>query len=108
MPGQHNGSNGGERTYGQNFKKFGLDLNLFVSLASGLAVIAFCLIDIINLERVLELLTAVQDFITARLDWIFITASNFIVLACVYIAFYRLGSVRIGGARCEKEFGNFA
>jgi len=110
VPGQENNLSGEPRGQisARNFKKYGFDLNLFVSLSSGIVIILFCLYAVSNLERAFALSLAVQEFITANLDWVFILSSNFIVLTCLYLAFSKLGRVRIGGAHCEKEFTNFS
>lgn len=92
----------------RNFKKFGLDLNLLVSLGSGLLVLLFCGYAFLDLERAYRQSVQVHELIITNLDWVFILASNFVVVACLYLAFSRLGKVKIGGVHSEKEFGNFA
>ena len=92
----------------RNFKKFGLDLNPIVSFISGAFILLICLYALLNLEQAYQFSIYIQDLIATQLDWVFIISSNFIVIICIYLAFSKLGSVRIGGVNCEKEFGNFA
>ncbi len=97
-----------EGTTCRNFKRFGLDINPVVSLVAGLLILSFCLYAFLNLERAYGQSVFLHDFITANLSWVFIISSNFIVAICLYFAFSRLGSVRIGGVNSTKEFSNFA
>lgn len=97
-----------DKIEGRNFKKFGLDMNPIVFFVSGGFILAICLYALLNLEQAYEFAILVQEIIARRLDWVFLLSSNFIVIVCIFLALSRLGTVRIGGVNCEKEFSNFA
>jgi len=97
-----------ETVYGRNFNRFGLNLNPIVSFASGAFIIIFSLYAILNLEHAHNMFNQINEFIVTNFDWVFIMSSNFFILVCLYLALSRLGSVRIGGVKCEPEFSNFA
>jgi len=97
-----------EVLYGNNFNKFGFNLNPVVSLASAAFVLIFALYALLNLEHAHNMFMFINDLIVTNFDWVFIISSNFFILVCIYLAVSRLGSVRIGGVKCEPEFSNFA
>lgn len=97
-----------ENLHQRNITKYGLNLNPVVSLASAALLIVFCVYALINLEHVNLLFQQAYDFIVTNFDWVFIIASNFFILVCLYLALTRLGKVRIGGIDCKPEFSNFA
>ncbi|WXR61534.1 BCCT family transporter [Peptostreptococcaceae bacterium AGR-M142] len=97
-----------EKLYSRNFKKYGLDLNLTVTLGSAFIIIAFSLFALFNLQEANIIFSRVKDGITSRFDWLFILASNFFILVCLFLAFSKFGRVRIGGIDSQPEFTNFA
>ncbi|ACB84587.1 BCCT family transporter [Natranaerobius thermophilus] len=97
-----------ELLFSRNTKKFGFDLNPVVSLGAGIIIIIFSAFALINLERANILVNSVNEIIVTNFDWIFILSSSFFILICIYIAFSKLGKVKIGGLNAEREFSNFA
>ncbi|TCT16094.1 choline/glycine/proline betaine transport protein/BCCT family betaine/carnitine transporter [Natranaerovirga pectinivora] len=96
-----------EKLYKRNFTKFGLDMNLNVSLGAGLLILIFSLYALFNLEHANEMFFLVQDTIITNFDWVFILSSNFFIIVCIFLAFSKLGTVRLGGTDSETEFSNF-
>ena len=92
----------------RNFKKLGLDMNPVVFLASGAFILIFCIYALFNLEQAYHLSELFREFIATNLNWVFIISSNFIVIVCLYLALSKLGTVKIGGVDCKKEFDDFA
>jgi len=92
----------------RNFKKFGFDFNPVVSISAGAFIVVFSLYALLYLDHAFTMFILIRDSIVLYFDWVFILSSNFIVIVCLFLALSRLGTVRIGGASCEKEFSNFA
>ncbi|SHJ98278.1 choline/glycine/proline betaine transport protein [Anaerobranca californiensis DSM 14826] len=97
-----------QKLFSRNFTKLGLDLNPVVSLAVGIFVLIFSLYALINISHAQVVFEKVRDFIITNFDWTFILASNFFIIISLYMAFSKLGSVKIGGVHSETEFSNFA
>ncbi|OWZ82824.1 BCCT family transporter [Natranaerobius trueperi] len=97
-----------KQLFSRNITKYGFDLNPAVSFSAGLIIIVFSLFALLNLELANEYVNIINDYIVTSFDWIFILSSSFYIVICLYIAFSRLGNVRIGGIYSEPEFSNFA
>lgn len=94
--------------YQRNFTKFGLDLNPLVSIASGLFILIFAGYALFNIDHAQELFNQIYEMIINRWDWLFLMGSNFFIGVCLYLAFSKLGNVRIGGMYAKAEFSTFA
>lgn len=97
-----------EKLYSRNFTKYGLDMNPVVSLSAGFFVAVFCLYAIFNLEHANEMFSQIKDTIISKGNWVFILTSNLFIAVCLFLAFSKLGKVRIGGVNSKPEFSNFA
>ncbi len=83
-------------------------MNPVVSLGAGIIVLLFSVYALLNLQQANEVFSNVKDFIVGNFDWLFILSSNFFIGVSLFLAFSRLGSVRIGGVDAKPEFSNFA
>ncbi len=97
-----------EKIFPRNFTRFGLELNAIVSFASGFFVVVFSLFALFNLDLASRLFEYINVIIVTNFDWVFILSSNLFILACLFLALSRLGTVRIGGVYAQVEFSNFA
>ncbi|QTL99931.1 BCCT family transporter [Iocasia frigidifontis] len=97
-----------EKLHSRNFKRWGLDMNPVVSLGAGIIVLLFSAFAFFNLEQANKIFELVNSVIVTNFDWLFILSSSLFIGICLYLAFSRLGSVRIGGVKAEPEFSNFA
>ncbi len=97
-----------EKLYSRNFKGFGMDMNPVVSLGAGLIVLIFSAFALFNLEQANAVFVSVKSAIVGNFDWLFILSSNFFIGVSLFIAFSKLGKVRIGGVNARPEFSNFA
>lgn len=97
-----------EKLYSRNFKGWGMDMNPSVSLGAGFIVLFFSLFALFNLEQANAIFVSVKSAIVSNFDWLFILSSNFFIGVSLFIAFSKLGKVRIGGVDAEPEFSNFA
>ncbi|WP_070000088.1 BCCT family transporter [Cellulosilyticum sp. I15G10I2] len=97
-----------EKLYSRNFNKFGFDLNPVVSIVSGVFILIFSLYALLDLDRATDMFENIKEIIITQCDWVFILSSNFFIIVCLFLAFSKLGNVRIGGIESESEFSNFA
>ncbi|MFW6390039.1 MAG: BCCT family transporter [Halanaerobiales bacterium] len=97
-----------EKLHSRNFKKWGLDMNPVVSLGAGIIVLLFSAFAFFNLEQANKIFELLNSSIVSNFDWLFILSSSLFIFISLYLAFSRLGSVRIGGLEAEPEFSNFA
>jgi choline/carnitine/betaine transport len=103
-----------EKLYSRNFKKFGMDMNPVVSIVSGLVILILSVYAFISQRGLFGLRPAnvvfsqFRNAIVSHGDWVFILSSNFFIILCLYLAFSRLGNVRIGGVSSKPDFSNFA
>lgn len=97
-----------EKLHSRNIKGFGMDMNPVVSLGAGFVILLFSTFALFNLEQANTVFLAVKDGIVKNFDWLFILSSNFFIGVSLFIAFSKLGKVRIGGVNAKPEFSNFA
>lgn len=97
-----------EKLYRRNFTRYGLDMNPMVSIGSGLIILIFSGFALFNLEKANAVFLSVQEAIVSNFDWLFILSSNFFIGIALFMAFSRLGSVRIGGVEAEPEYSSFS
>ncbi len=103
-----------EKLYSRNFKKWGFDLNPFVSFIAGGLILLLTIYAFISnlgwfgLAPAIEVFERMTMFIVDYFDWVFIFTTNFFIILAIYLAFSRLGRVRIGGLKSKPEFTNFA
>lgn len=97
-----------EKLHSRNFTKFGLDMNPVVAISAGLFILLFSGYALFNLEHANQVFESVKNTIISKGDWLFILSSNFFILVCLFLAFSKLGDVKIGGLNAESEFSNFS
>jgi len=103
-----------EKLYSRNTHKFGVDLNPVVSIST-IALIALLSIYVVisqqgwfGLNPAIDTFNKMTNAIISGADWVFIFASNFFIVLALYLAFSKLGRIRIGGLTAKPEFTNFA
>ncbi len=103
-----------KKLYERNFNKWGFDLNLFVSIGT---IVMVCLLglysvlanaQVFGLAPANEVLSRVRESVVSNADWLFILIVNSFILLCIFLAFSKLGRVRLGGMKARPEFSNFA
>ena len=103
-----------DKLYSRNTHRFGVDLNPVVSLTTIGIILLLSLYVFISQQGWFGLSPAIEVFntMTAAIirgaDWVFILASNFFIVLALYLAFSKLGRIRIGGLTAKPEFTNFA
>lgn len=94
--------------HSRNFEKWGLDMNPIVSIGSGLIILVFCILSLVNLDATQGILEQIKNAILSRFDWLFILSSNMFLIICLILAFSKFGNVRLGGVDATPRFSNFA
>jgi choline/glycine/proline betaine transport protein len=92
----------------RNFTSKGFDFHPEVFLVSGGLVLLFVLFTLLFQEPAESAFGAVQSFISGTLGWFMIMAVTFFLLFTIYVAFSKLGHVRLGGPAARPEFPTFA
>lgn len=87
-----------------NLGPFGLDIHNRVFAISGLGVIAFVVLTLAFQNHVEPLFSGLRGWLTAHLDWFFISAGNIFVLLCLFLIVSPLGKVRLGGTEAKPDY----
>jgi BCCT family betaine/carnitine transporter len=83
---------------------FGLDIHNRVFLISALTVILFVVLTISFKQQAEPVFSSMRGWLTANLDWFFISAANVFVLLCLALIVSPLGKVRLGGTEATPDF----
>jgi choline/glycine/proline betaine transport protein len=86
----------------------GFDFHPEVFLVSGGLILLFVLFTLLFKEPATSAFGAVQAFVSGTLGWFLILSVSFFLLFTIYIAFSKLGHVRLGGPDARPEFPTFA
>ena len=86
----------------------GFDFHPEVFLVSGGLILLFVLFTLIFQAPAEAAFGQVQAFIAGSMGWFMVLAVTFFLIFTVYIAFSKLGQVRLGGPNARPEFPTFA
>nr|WP_228041192.1 BCCT family transporter [Nodosilinea sp. LEGE 07088] len=92
----------------RNITLKGFDFHPEVFLVSGGLILLFVLFTLIFQDPAASAFGAIQSFIAGTLGWFLILSVSFFLLFTIYIAFSKLGNVRLGGPDARPEFPTFA
>ncbi len=84
---------------------FGLDIHNPVFVISGLAIVAFVFLTLAFQNDVEPIFNGLRGWLTATLDWFFLSAADVFVILCLVLIVTPYGSVRIGGADATPDYG---
>lgn len=87
-----------------NVGPFGLDIHNRVFAISGLLVVAFVVLTLAFQSQVEPLFSGMRSWLTANLDWFFLSAGNIFVLVCLGVVLSPLGRVRLGGTEATPDY----
>ncbi|MGJ8545488.1 MAG: BCCT family transporter [Sulfitobacter sp.] len=82
-----------------------IDIHNPVFLIAGLAIVAFVIGAMVVPDRATDLFTAMRNFVTGNFSWFFILGGNIFVAFCLLLIITPLGSVRLGGADAQPDYG---
>lgn len=92
----------------RNLTTRGFDFHPEVFLVSGGLILLFVLFTLIFQDPAASAFGAIQAFIAGTLGWFLILTVSFFLIFTIYIAFSKLGNVRLGGPDARPEFPTFA
>jgi len=88
-----------------NVQVLGLDFHNPVFIVSALLAVAVVIGTLLFLEQAAVLFAEIRAWITVTFDWFFMIAANIIVVFCFWVAWSKLGRVRLGGRDAEPRYG---
>lgn len=97
-----------EKLYSRNFTKFGLDMNLFVSVVSAILVLSFIIITIIKPNVSAAFFSGANDFLNRNFNWLYVITINGCFIFLLYMGFSKFGKIRLGGYTSKPEYGDIA
>lgn len=83
---------------------FNLDIHNPVFAFSGATVVLFTILTLVFGDSVAPLFESLRDWLTATLDWFFLSAANIFVILCLALIVSPLGRVRIGGTDATPDY----
>lgn len=92
----------------RNFTRFGLDLNITVSLLSASILFIFSVYSFLNLEKAGIQMNNFKALIIDKFDSVFIFSANFYIVALLILAFSKAGKIRLGGEHAKPQFSKFS
>ncbi len=90
------------------FTKFGLDVNLFVTIVTALIVIAFSVFTILKPNISAEFFSGLNATINENFNWLYVITINAAFVFLLFIGFSKFGNIRLGGYTSKPEFSNLS
>ncbi|MBQ2261367.1 MAG: BCCT family transporter [Loktanella sp.] len=82
-----------------------LDLHKIVFSVSAISIMVFTFLTLAFQNQAEPLFVGLRDWLTANLDWFFLSAGNIFVLVCLGLVVSPLGRVRLGGPDATPDYG---
>ena len=92
----------------RNITGKGFDFHPEVFLVSGSLILLFVVFTLLFREPAETAFGTVQSFIAGSLGWFFILSVSLFLIFTIFLAFSKLGQVRLGGPDAKPEFPTFA
>lgn len=92
-----------EKLYSRNFTKFGLDMNLFVSVVSAILVLSFIIITIIKPNVSAAFFSGANDFLNRNFNWLYVITINGCFIFLLYMGFSKFGKIRLGDIHLNQN-----
>lgn len=99
---------GEEKLRAKNFTKFGLDMNIFVSLVTAVLVLAFVIFTIAQPTLAADFFEGLNRSLNERFNWLFVLTVNAALLFLVYLGFSRYGKIRLGGYTARPAYSDMS
>lgn len=97
-----------ERLYSKNYTKFGLDMNIFVSLVTALLVLGFIIFTIVKPNVSAKFFSEVNSIFNKRFNWLYVITINSAFIFLIFIGISKFGNIKLGGYTSKPEYGNMA
>ncbi|MEH6774390.1 MAG: BCCT family transporter, partial [Cereibacter changlensis] len=82
---------------------FELDIHNVVFSVSAIGIMAFTLLTLMFQTTLEPLFSGLRNFLTANLDWFFLSAGNVFLLLCLVLILLPLGRIRLGGPEATPD-----
>lgn len=99
---------GREEVGERNWERFGFDIHPEVTITSSIILVIFIAVTLLFPTQAQAFFDNTLDIISSTTGWLMIFAANIFILAALYFAFGRYGSIVIGGKKAKPEFSRFA
>jgi BCCT family betaine/carnitine transporter len=88
-----------------NVRLLGLDVHNPVFMVSAVLVVAFVVGTLIFLDSAGAAFSEMRVWITTKFDWTFMISMNIFVLFSLFVAYSKLGRIRLGGKDAKPRYG---
>ncbi|NBB69092.1 MAG: BCCT family transporter, partial [Alphaproteobacteria bacterium] len=82
----------------------GVDVHQPVFAISSVTIVVFVVLTLVFQTQVEPLFNGLREWLTAALDWFFLSAANVFVLLCLALIVTPLGNVRLGGSEATPDY----
>ncbi len=97
-----------EKMYSRNFTRFGLDMNVFVSLTVAVLVLSFVVFTLIAPETAANFFAGINTGINENFNWLYVLTINAAFFFLIVVGLSKLGRIRLGGYTARPEYSNLA
>lgn len=97
-----------EKLYSRNFTKFGLDMNIFVSVVAALLVLTFVIFTIARPTISAESFASANAFLNENLNWFYVLTINGALIFLLVLGISKFGKIRLGGFNAKPEYTGLA
>ncbi|QVK18905.1 BCCT family transporter [Mycoplasmatota bacterium] len=101
-------TNAVEKLHERNFKKYGLDMNIFVSVISAMLVFTFIFITVMFPESTANSFDIAKTWVTTKFNLWFIMVLNTTLILLIFLTFTRYGKIIIGYPGDKPQFSRFS
>ncbi|MFJ1626420.1 BCCT family transporter [Marinilactibacillus psychrotolerans] len=99
---------GREEVGERNWKGYGFDIHPEVTIPSSIILAIFIAITLLFPQQAQGFFNNTLDIISNTTGWFMILSANVFIIAALYFAFSRYGSIVIGGKKAKPEFSRFS
>lgn len=92
----------------KNFKKYGFDMNLFVSLVSAFLVLGFILFTILRPNVSAKVFGDINQILNKNFNWLYVLTINAAFIFLLIMGISKFGKIRLGGFKARPEYDNFS
>ncbi|GMQ61226.1 BCCT family transporter [Vallitalea maricola] len=97
-----------KKLYSKNFKKWGFDMNLFVSIVSAILVLGFIIFTIAKPTLSAKTFKDINDSLNKNFNWLYVLTINLSFIFLLVVGISKLGRIRLGGFNAKPEYSNFS
>lgn len=97
-----------KQLYSRNFKKWGFDMNLFVSIVSAILVLGFIIFTIAKPTLSAETFSGINNSLNKNFNWLYVLTINLSFIFLLVVGISKLGRIRLGGFNAKPEYSNFS